>query len=306
MTSKKPILVLLAAGMGSRYGGLKQIDPLGPNGEILMDYSLFDAKKAGFERIVFIIKKEVEEAFDEVIGSRIKKEFEVRYAFQDLNDIPAGFSIPEGRVKPWGTAHAVLAARELIDAPFAVINADDYYGPHAFKLVYDALTAPQAENEQFIVPYILGNTLSKNGHVARGICEISEDGYLQSIVERKMIRDAGDKAQFSVDGGETWQDLDKSSPVSMNFWGLTADFVKEIQNNFEDFLRREVPADPLKAEYLLPSLVGDLIKREALRVRCRSSQDSWFGVTYKEDKPAVMESIRKMIAEGRYPEKLWR
>lgn len=305
MSAKEPILVLLAAGMGSRYGGLKQIDPLGPNREILMDYSLYDAKKAGFKRIIFIIKKQNEEAFEEAIGRRIRRHFDVAYAFQDLNDIPEGCLIPEGREKPWGTAHAVLAARSLIDAPFAVINADDYYGKQAFALVYTALCDKEIDESALMVNYILRHTLSENGHVARGICEISESSYLKHIVERKMIRPAGEHAEYSLDQGESWAPVSLDSKVSMNFWGFPENFVRLLAERLPAFFAEEVPVNPLKSEYLLPTVVGDLIRSGEMKVRCRSSLDQWYGVTYKEDKEYVMSAIRNMIEHELYPVNLW-
>ena len=305
MSNKKPILVLLAAGMGSRYGGLKQIDPVGPNNEILMEYSLYDAKKAGFERIVFIIKSQDEKAFREAIGDKIEEHFEVNYAFQELDDIPEAYSIPEGRVKPWGTAHAVLSAREIIDAPFAVINADDYYGKEAFKLVYNFLVAEPNEKEALMVSYILGNTLSENGHVARGICQIDEAGKLEHIVERRMIRPAGKTAEFSLDQGESWEPVPLESQVSMNFWGFSESMIAQISKYFPAFFEEDVPKNLMKSEYLLPELVGELIKNGDMSVSCQSSHDQWYGVTYREDKESVMRAIQAMINKGDYPQLLW-
>lgn len=301
----EPILVLLAAGMGSRYGGLKQIDPMGPNGEILMDYSLYDARQAGFKRVVFIIKKEIEKDFEERIGSRIKRYFDVAYAFQSLDDIPAGYTLHPDRVKPLGTAHALYAARDLLDVPFAVVNSDDYYGKVAYRYAYDYLKQTEDPDEALMVNYILGNTLSKNGHVARGICSIDAAGYLQTIVERRMVRDAGEQAEFSEDGGESWTAVDKKSPVSMNFWGFAPQFMEIVKSHFQNYLDTSLVADPMKGEYLIPTLVDDVIREGLLKVKTRLSEDSWYGVTYKEDKPTVQADILRQISEGLYPEKLW-
>lgn len=305
MMQKEPILLILAAGMGSRYGGLKQIDALGPNGEILMDYSLYDARRAGFKRVVFIIKKEDEAAFDAAIGSRIKKFFEVQYAFQSLKNIPEGETIPEGRVKPWGTAHALLAACDLIDAPFAVINADDYYGPEAYRLIYHLLCEEHEKDSADIITYVLGHTLSPNGHVARGLCRV-ENGYLREIVERRMVKEGEGTALFSEDGGRSWEKVALDSPVSMNFWGFSPEFMQTVEAYWPKFFREAVPANPLKSEYLLPSLIGELLAAEKIRVRVHISRDHWFGVTYHEDKESVMQALREKITAGVYPAELWR
>lgn len=302
---KEAILLVLAAGMGSRYGGLKQIDPLGPHGEILMDYSLYDAKRAGFKRVCFIIKEENREAFDQVIGERIAQHFEVSYAYQSLQDLPAGYKLDPERSKPLGTAHAVWAARSIIDAPFCVLNADDYYGPTAFKLVYDYLMHEVQPKEYAMISYILDKTLSDHGHVARGVCAFNADGYLEEIVERTKIKRLVHGAAYTEDDGATWVQVDPESPVSMNFWGFHEDLMQLIDARFPRFLQEQLPKNPLKAEYLLPTLIGDLVRDGEVRVRKIESRDQWFGVTYREDRDYVVEALRRKIEEGLYPEKLW-
>lgn len=305
---KKPILVVMAAGMGSRYGGLKQIDPVGQSGEIIMDYSIFDAMKAGFERVVFIIKKEIEKDFKEVIGDRVSKYIEVNYAYQQIDDLPEGFNIPEDRVKPWGTGHAVLAARELIDAPFAAINADDYYGVEAFKKIYDFLILEQKTEKMPItmVGYMIKNTLSDHGHVARGVCEVDENNFLVQINERTRIEKIDGKAAFTEDDGETWTAIDDNKVVSMNMWGFPCGMVKELQDKFTSFLTNDVPKNPLKSEYFLPFVVNDLLTENKAEVTVLESQDKWYGVTYKEDKEIVMDAMRKLAEDGTYPNPLWK
>lgn len=301
----EPVLVVMAAGMGSRYGGLKQIDPVGKNGEIIIDYSLYDAVHAGFKEVIFIIKREIEEDFKEIIGNRMSKILHVRYAYQAIDDIPEGFLIPDGRVKPWGTGHAVLACRDLIDAPFAVINADDYYGREAFQKMYDFLSSVQ-DNEKYqygMIGYNLKNTLTENGHVARGICTV-ENGRLSNIVERTHIEKRDGKAQFTEDS-ETWTAIPFDSVVSMNLWGFTPSIIRELQGQFSAFLNRELREDPLKAEYFLPTVVNNLLQNKKASVRVMTSKDKWYGVTYRLDKPVVEKAIAELIAAGVYPEKLW-
>ena len=259
---KKPILVVMAAGMGSRYGGLKQIDPVGKNGEIIMDFSVFDAVQAGFSKVIFIIKEQLFEDFKEVIGDRVSKYVQVEYVFQKLDDLPEGFTVPEGREKPWGTGHAVLAARDHIDAPFVVINADDFYGGEAFKKIGAFLRNVKEDGEKAhwaMVGYHLKNTLTENGHVARGVC-VEKDGVLDTIVERTHIEKREDGPAYTEDDGATWHALDEDTTVSMNLWGFTPDFVDALKKDFVSFLENDVPKNPLKAEYFLPFVVNDQIR----------------------------------------------
>ncbi|MEG2087045.1 MAG: sugar phosphate nucleotidyltransferase [Angelakisella sp.] len=304
---KQPVLVVMAAGMGSRYGGLKQIDPVGAHGEIIIDFSLYDAWRAGFRKVIFIIKKAIEADFREVIGERISKIFDVEYAFQEVEDLPDGFSVPEGRGKPWGTGHAVLACRKLADAPFAVINADDYYGAHAFQLIYDFLLHHQEEEERYryaMVGYRLENTLTDHGHVARGVCSLTADGNLADIVERTRIEKCADGAQFTEDG-EHWTSLPVGSTVSMNLWGFTPSILRELEVRFPLWLSGALVENPLKSEFFLPTVVDNLLKEQKATVKVLTSADRWYGVTYREDKPVVEAAIAKLHAEGVYPEYLW-
>lgn len=302
---KEPILVVLAAGIGSRYGGLKQIDPVGKHGEIIIDYSLYDAMRAGFQRVIFIITKKIEDDFKNVIGNRISKRMEVRYAYQDINDLPEGFTVPEGRTKPWGTGHAVLACRGLIDAPFAVINADDYYGREAFRKIYDYLSHVQDTDvfQYGMVGYTLENTLTENGHVARGICTV-QDGILTNVVERTRIEKCGGQACYTLDG-VNWTGIPAHSIVSMNLWGFSESMIGELEKQFPLFLKTAAIQDPLKSEYFLPTVVNELIQKKKATVQVFTSSDRWYGVTYKPDKPVVEKAISNLIAAGTYPEKLW-
>lgn len=304
---KKPILVVMAAGMGSRYGGLKQMDPIGENGEIIMDYSLFDAVQAGFEKVVFVIKKELMEDFKQVVGNKASENLEVHYAFQELSDIPGEFNIPEGRQKPWGTGHAVLAARKYIDAPFAVINADDYYGAEAFKKIYEFLSgAEDTDKKHFaMVGYNLMNTLSEHGHVARGVCSVDSEGMLIGITERTKIENHNGCPQYTEDDGRTWESLPENTVVSMNMWGFTESMVGALKNGFIQFLRDEVPGNPMKSEFFLPFVVNDLLHGGEADVKVLASADKWFGVTYKEDKPVVIEAVKRLTQQGVYPSPLW-
>lgn len=304
---KKPVLVIMAAGMGSRYGGLKQIDPVDEYGHMIIDFSLYDAKRAGFEKVVFIIKKENEQIFKEVIGSRIAEYMEVSYVFQDLQNIPEGFSVPEGRVKPWGTGHAVLSCIDVVDGPFAVINADDYYGRKAFQVIYDYL-ASHEDDEKYrytMVGYRLENTVTDNGHVARGICTTNEAGELVAIHERTRIEKHEDGIAYTEDDGKTWTQLPGNTLVSMNMWGFTASILKELQDHFPAFLEKGIKENPLKCEYFLPEVVSGLLADGKATVAVLSSADKWYGVTYKEDKPVVVSAICSMKENGVYPEKLW-
>ena len=247
---KKPVLVVMAAGMGSRYGGMKQIDPVGPNGQVIVDYSLYDARRAGFETVIFVIKHEIEDAFKAAIGERVSKAMQVKYAFQQLDELPAGFAVPEGRVKPWGTCHAVLAAKDLIDGPFAVINADDYYGPEAFRVMYDYLSTHEDGSyyDYCMVSYLLRNTVSENGSVARGVCVTDPDGTLHSVTERTRIETYENGVHFTENGGESWTDLPGDTPVSMNLWGFGKSFLDEAEQRFAGWLTENLPKNPLKCE----------------------------------------------------------
>ena len=303
--NKKPILVVMAAGMGSRYGGMKQIDPVGPSGEAILDYSLYDARRAGFETVVFIIKHEIEQAFKEAVGARaLRAGFEVRYAYQQLDKLPEGFTVPEGRVKPWGTAHAILVAEEAIgDAPFAVINADDYYGPQGFRLVYDYLCS-HADGERFawsMVGFLLKNTVSANGSVSRGVCVTDAAGNLHSVTERTCIAPYDGGIHYSEDGGASWTDLDENSVVSMNLWGFTPAYIAEAKAGFAEFLRENLPVNPLKCEYYLPSVVTAALQQGKADVRVLTSTDKWHGITYREDKPELVAALQQMSAQGLYP-----
>ena len=304
---KKPVLVIMAAGMGSRYGGLKQIDPIDKEGHIIMDFSIFDAKRAGFEKVVFIIKKENEADFKEAVGTRMESVMEVEYVFQDLHNIPEGFEVPEGRVKPWGTAHAVLSAIDVVDGPFAVINADDYYGRDAFQKIYDFLSTTEDDDKYryTMVGYQLKNTVTENGHVARGVCTLDENDYLVKVEERTRIEKKGDGIAFTEDDGATWQELPIDSVVSMNMWGFSASFLKEIKAGFADFLEEGLAKNPMKCEYYLPSVVTKLLVEDRATVTVLETTDKWYGVTYKEDKPLVMEAIQEMKDNGVYPQQVW-
>ena len=301
---KKPALVIMAAGMGSRYGGCKQMDPVGGHDQVILDYSIYDARRAGFETVIFVIKDEIEADFKERIGSRVERHMDVHYAFQRMDDLPEGYSIPEGRTKPWGTAQAALAARPFIDGPFAILNADDYYGPEAFRVIYDYLRAHPEGDGYAMVAYHLANTVTDYGHVARGVCQVGADGCLTGIVERTRI-EKGPPPRFTEDGGETWTELPGDAMVSMNFWGFTPSLLDKAAARFPGFLDRALETDPMKAEYLLPTLVGQLIAEGEVSVRALSSGDKWYGVTYREDKPAVAAAIARMTAEGLYPDQLW-
>lgn len=303
---KKPVLVIMAAGMGSRYGGLKQIDPVDDQSHIIMDFSIYDAARAGFEKVVFIIKKENEQDFRAAIGDRVSEKIEVAYAYQELTNVPDGFEIPAKRMKPWGTGHAVLCASREVDGPFAVINADDYYGSHAFETLYDYLMTHDDDDKYSyaMVGYQLENTLTEHGHVARGVCKTDGNDNLVKIQERVHIEKRGDGAAYTEDGGASWTELPAGSIVSMNMWGFTESFLIELRRRFPRFLNQVAAENPLTAEYFLPSVVGELINERAASVRVLKSKDRWYGVTYKEDKPVVVEAIYRMKEAGIYPEKL--
>ena len=301
----KPVLVIMAAGMGSRYGGLKQIDAMDDEGHIIMDFSIYDALLAGFESVVFIIKRDNEKVFKEAIGKRIEKVMKVHYVYQELDDIPAGFNVPEGRVKPWGTAHALYCCRDVIDGPFAVINADDYYGRESFKMIYDYLLDNSHNEYQWaMVGFELNHTLTDNGSVARGVCEIDNDNNLVKVVERTKIIKTDTGGAYSEDD-ENWYDLPGNSIVSMNLWGFSASVIKEIEEGMEGFLTEGLKMNPMKCEYYIPSVVTDVLTNHKGSVRVLKTSSQWYGVTYKEDKAIVMEAISRMKDEGIYPKRLW-
>jgi len=296
----------MAAGMGSRYGGLKQLDPVGNHGQLIIDYSIYDARRAGFETVIFIIKPEIEAGFKAAIGDRVSKVMDVKYAYQLKEDLPEGYSVPAGRIKPWGTAHAALAARELIDGPFAVINADDYYGPEAYQQIYDYLSTHSDGDlyEYVMVGYLLKNTVTENGAVARGVCEETADHYLTHVVERTKI-EKGAPPRFTEDDGRTWTELDENTIISMNMWGFTRSFLDEALARFPAFLDKTLGSNPEKGEYFLPTVVSQLIDEGKARVKVLRSEDKWYGVTYREDKPTVVAAIAEKTAAGLYPDRLW-
>ncbi|HKM21610.1 MAG TPA: sugar phosphate nucleotidyltransferase [Lachnospiraceae bacterium] len=303
---EKPVLVIMAAGMGSRYGGLKQIDPVDSVGNKIIDFSIYDAIRAGFQKVIFIIKKENEQDFRTCVGDIVKDSIQVEYVFQELSDIPKGCSIPEGRIKPWGTAHAILSCCNIINGPFAVINADDYYGREAFQVIYDYLANNEDDTHYryAMVGYELGNTLTENGYVSRGVCTTDQNDFLTDIVERTQIVKTDRGAAYTEDG-TNYADIATDSIVSMNLWGFTKSFLPEVGKSFEQFFEKTVPSNPLKAECYLPFVVDELLNADKATVKVLKSKDKWFGVTYQEDKPYVVASIAKLKEEGVYPEKLW-
>ena len=294
--------------MGSRYGGLKQIDPVDEQGDIIMDFSIYDAIKAGFEKVVFIIKKENEADFKEAIGNRISSQIEVAYVWQDLGNVPEDFIIPSNRVKPWGTGHAVLCASDEVDGPCAVINADDYYGREAFELIYEYLTTHQDDDKYryAMVGYRLENTLTENGYVARGVCQTDAKGNLVSVTERTRIERLDEAIAYTKDDGKTWVELNEDVPVSMNMWGFTESFFVELRRRFPKFLQSALQESPEKAEYFLPSVVSELLAEDLATVKVLKTSDKWYGVTYKEDKPVVEAAIKQMKEDGKYPIDLWK
>lgn len=284
------------------------MDPISDKGEVILDFSLYDAVMAGFKKVIFVIKKEIEEDFKKLIEGKSDKYIKTAYAYQELSDIPAGFSVPEGREKPWGTCHAVLACRDMIEGPFAVINADDYYGAGAFHTMYDYLSsAKDGELYDFsMVGYRLENTLTENGYVARGVCGVTGDGHLAEIHERTRIMRREGKIVYTEDEGQSFTEVPFGTPVSMNFWGFTESFMRELEKRFPDFLEREIPKNPLKCEYFLPLAVEELLEEKLARVRVLASGDKWYGVTYKEDKEDVVNALQSMKDKGFYPDKLWK
>ena len=299
----EPVLVVMAAGMGSRFGGLKQITPVDEQGDIIMDFSLYDARRAGFRKVVFIIKKAIEESFKENVGRRMEDWFDVRYAYQELDKLPAGYAVPEGRVKPWGTAHAIACAAEEIDGPFAVINADDFYGRTSFQAVYDFLTGDAPVDQQAMVGYRLKNTVTENGSVARGVCQV-ENGLLTDITERTHIEQRGADIVYTEDG-ETFLPLSGETLVSMNLWGFHQEMLEEFTGRFKMFLDENLPQNPLKCEYYLPSVANAQIREGRGTIRVLPTAECWHGVTYREDLQSVREAVAGMKAEGLYPEQLW-
>lgn len=306
--NKKPVLVIMAAGMGSRYGGLKQMDPIGPNGELIIDFSLYDAKRAGFETAICIIKHEIEEDFKAIMDRGPALGMNILYAFQDINDLPEGYSAPADRKKPWGTGHAILAARDLIDSPFAVINADDYYGPGVFKTMYDYLSTIEDDDKyQFCMAgYMIENTLSENGSVARGVCVTDENGHLVKIDERTNVVWKDGMPAFSEDGGETWTQLPMRTPVSMNFFGFTPSILKELKESFPAALDNILATNPVKGEFYIPIVTSDLVNEGKAVVTVLPAEDKWYGVTYREDRDLVTGAMAEKKASGLYPADLWK
>lgn len=301
---KTPTLVILAAGMGSRYGGLKQIDTLGTNGESIIDFSIYDAIKAGFKKLILIIKEEHEEAFETQLVSRIRPFIDVEYAYQRLEDVPEGIEVPEGREKPWGTVHALLAIEDIVkDNPFTVMNADDYYGRKSFELMHDFLSTEVSDALYGMIGYPLKNTLTDHGSVTRGVCDI-EDGYLKSIVEIQKIEKHDDTVRIEEDGD--WKEIDGEGLVSMNYWGFTPHIFKQLKPLFKQYLQDHLKENPMKAEYVIPTAIGQLLEKNEVTVKVIASPDQWYGVTYQEDKPLVMEKLKEYKDQDIYPFDLWK
>lgn len=302
----KKTLVIMAAGLGSRYGGIKQLEPVGPSGEIIMDYSIHDAIEAGFDKVAFIIRRDLEKDFKEVVGNRVSKKVETVYIYQDLNRLPAGYQVPEGRVKPWGTGHAVMCCLGTVKEPFAVINADDYYGKEGFRVISQFLDAPKAEDGSFhfcMAGFRLGNTLSENGTVARGVCEVNQNGMLTGVEETMELKKIND-TEAQGKRGEVDVILPLTCPVSMNMWGFTPDFLEELDIRFSQFMK-QLDGNEQKAEYMLPVVVDNLIKEQKADVKVLTTEDKWFGVTYKEDREYVVSAFRELVQKGVYPESLY-
>ena len=298
----EPTLVILAAGMGSRFGGLKQIMAVDDAGHAIIDYSLYDAYRAGFRKVAFIIKHEIEDDFKAAVGRRMEKYFDVKYVYQQLDMLPAGYKVPEGRSKPWGTGHAVLCARDAVDGPFVVINADDFYGPSAYDAIYSFLSVERPDNEHAMVAYPLRNTVTENGSVARGVCQV-ENGMLTDVVERTRIEKRGADAAYTEDG-ETWTALDGGVPVSMNFWGFGQDMLRQLEARFPAWLDENLAVNPEKAEYFLPFVANATIHDGSGSVHMLHCHEVWYGMTYKEDMQSVRDALRRMRDSGIYPEKL--
>ena len=302
----KPTLVVMAAGIGSRYGGLKQIDPVGSNGEVIIDYSIYDALNAGFGKVVFVIEKDIEEAFRERVRRTIEKRCETTYVFQKIEDVPEGFEVPPGRQKPWGTGHATLICKDVVHSPFAVINADDFYGRSSYQILCNHLKDARDRDGVYdycMIGYVLENTLTEHGHVARGVCTVSQDGHLAEIHERRWIEKFGEIAKYTEDS-ENWIEIPKRSVVSMNMWGFTPSLFSELEARFPQFLQKN--SDNMqKVEYFLPDVIGDLLKEKKVAVKVLSTNERWFGVTYQQDKPRVKQAVRDLVRQGVYPENLW-
>ena len=306
--TKEPTLVIMAAGMGSRYGGLKQVDTITDTDEIIVDFSLYDAMLAGFDRAIFIIREEHRDLFREVIDERAGRFMKIEYAYQKIDDIPKGVAVPEDRKKPWGTAHAVLSCRDMIDGPFAVINADDYYGPDGFAAIYEYLTTHEdgEKQEYCMVGYKLENTVTENGTVSRGVCTIDENGNLADVTERTKIKEVDGRISYTEDEGETWIPLPDGTIVSMNFWGFTAGMMNELKDGMDEFFETKFISDPVKSECYLPAVADNLIKTGKANVKVLNSSDAWYGITYPEDKEDVKNALESMKDKGLYPPKLWK
>ena len=305
MNEYRPALVIMAAGMGSRFGGLKQITPVDPQGHMMIDFSLYDAWRAGFRDVVFIIKEELAEDFKARVGTRMEKYFHVEYVYQDLHDLPEGYAVPEGRVKPWGTGHAIAACRNVVKGPFAVINADDFYGRTAFSTIYDFLANNTDPSAYAMVGYRLRNTVTENGSVARGVCEVNEEGLLTGITERTKIFKRGEDAAFTEDDGATFTGLSGSTIVSMNLWGFTRGILDVLWDRFPAFLDKNLPVNPLKCEYFLPFVVNEQLAEGSATARVLPCEETWYGVTYQEDLAGVESAIAQMKKDGVYEEELW-
>ena len=300
---RKPIVVVMAAGMGSRFGGLKQLEPIGQQGEVILDYSIYDAKRAGFETVVFVINHRIEKEFKEKVGNRLSDFINVRYAYQEVDKVPEWIQIPKGRVKPWGTAHCVVVSKDVIDQPFAIINADDFYGKDAFKVMYDYLSSLEEDGQYAMVSYPLKNTVSEFGSVSRGVCQVNDKHLLEDIVEITEIYKRDNRVEFKQN--DEFVSLDPNTSVSMNFWGFHEGFVNRVENYFEKEIVKVLESNPEKGEVYLPSVVKELIKQQAATVTVLQSDSQWYGITYQEDKPFVVDSLNKMIEKGEYSNPLW-